>query len=196
MSEPTGRRRGIPRYLWKDIIFTTDNLARALRDENKGRVDESLLVIRLADELTRRPELINIGMLASEVVVSWSTLHAKALAKSRRNGSIYAPGLYIPVRRRQKHAMKVASLIELLGWDSVELIAAKGAMKVIEAYNENSTYRNSRQRAFIENPGIITLHDLEIRVFGYQSKDEPVAAPIESVIDDDEGDGDDNEGMT
>jgi hypothetical protein len=100
-----------------------------------------------------------------------ASIARRALNLSRKGGTIYVPGLMIPVGPRVKHRMRDMSMVDLTLWGKVDQRAKAGAVKIIEACNENDGYRNERIRALAENPDLKLLHDAELHVFGYEPKE-------------------------
>jgi hypothetical protein len=157
------RRRRFAYGSGSTLVFV-QNLANALVKETGAECNDSILRIRVTQELERDPSRLNLGKAAREMVKDWHRANNRTINQTG-NGP-FVPGVFIMVTTAASVPMRLMRLSHLQSWQEHD-------EKIVADFNRQmgrkQKFRLERMKDFAEHPDLLTLLDIERELYGYVS---------------------------
>lgn len=149
---------------WKQIA---NSVAAEVIDEHE-RYDAAEVDKRIAEELAKYPEA------EAEFRENAARSVRKEIERKRQpmwaveSGqlSMFDPAAILVLGGNQRVHMDYATMADVIAWSEVDRANYQSQH---DAYNARQHYRNERQQAWVDNPALNTLGQLERRIFGFDS---------------------------
>lgn len=166
MAKVTAIRR--PRYSRNTVLQRVNTVARAIAEENDGRVPDVFSIdVRLRQLYENNPELILLDKIARDDRRFWERANNNAVL--RNPAGIWVPGAFISVGKRARVVMVKMKMLDLFAWAQKDAEAEEGFMA---GQRRKAAYRAERIAEWRDNPDCSYLADLETKLHGYSPSED------------------------